>query len=261
MALIVFFLYLRPAVAEIYSLVRVEISDKSDIAEILAKTGEGESVSEYNFEEGYIEIYLSSSELEILTDLDFNYGTIIPDVEKYYSQQHIGLTMGGFRTYSEIGAKIDSLEADYPAILRVDSIGHSHQSNTIWAVKISDNVNIEEDEPEVLFTGITHAREPIGGAICLDFMEWLCVNYGEDPVATDIVNNRQVWFIFTINRPIPTAAVCGARTAAITVAATGSITIAITLITGDMTTAAPRHIRQARLIGGLQQARNRKTRR
>lgn len=184
---------------EVYSLARVNFTQKSDVTSILTKTGAGECVKELNLDDGYVELYLNQTELQALGDLGYDFQIVIPDVEKYYSQQFAGLTMGGFRTYSEISAKIDSLQDDYPAILRVDSIGASHEYNTVWAVKISDNVALEEDEPEVLITGITHAREPIGGAICIDFAEWLCANYGEDPVATNIVNNRQIWFIPVVN--------------------------------------------------------------
>ncbi|UCC80612.1 MAG: immune inhibitor A [Candidatus Zixiibacteriota bacterium] len=190
---------LQSASAEIYSLLRITVSDKSDITEILTGTGAGESVLEYNFDDGYIDVYLNSEELRAVSALGYGYEILIPDVEKHNSQQFAGLTMGGFRTFSEIVAKLDSLQSDYPALLRVDSIGHSHENNAIWAVKVSDNVDIEEGEPEVLITGITHAREPIGGEICIDFMEWLCENYGEDPNATHIVNERQVWFIPTVN--------------------------------------------------------------
>jgi hypothetical protein len=193
------FLFLRVAAQETYSLVHIDISSKSEVAAIMTEIGADECGMKYDPAEGYLELCLNSSEINSVSRLGYNYEIIIPDLEKYYSNRNIGLTMGGFRTYSEIGAKIDSLQDSYPAILRVDSIGVSHQNNTIWAVKISDNVNLEEGEPEVLFTGITHAREPIGGAICIDFMEWLCLNYGEDPDATYIVDNRQVWFIPVVN--------------------------------------------------------------
>jgi len=53
----VFFgLCLQSAYAEVYSLVRIGIADKSDITEILTKTGAGESVSEYNFDDLYIDL-------------------------------------------------------------------------------------------------------------------------------------------------------------------------------------------------------------
>ena len=185
--------------ADGYSRVRVKVSDKSDMERILGITGESESVSEYNFDDWYIELILNKSQQEEVRSLGYDIEIIIPNMEEYYSIQFSGLTMGGFRTYSEIRARLDSLEEQYSYILRVDSIGYSHENRAILAVKVSDNVNVEEEEPEVLFTGITHAREPIGGQICIEFMEWLCENYGENPDATYIVNERQIWFIPVVN--------------------------------------------------------------
>ena len=46
-----------------------------------------------------------------------------------------------------------------PVDRSASAIGTSYQGRTIWAVKISDNVATDENEPEVLFTAHQHARE------------------------------------------------------------------------------------------------------
>jgi hypothetical protein len=60
-------------------------------------------------------------------------------------------------------AEMQSLQLAYPALVSLFSIGNSANGNPIYAVKISDNVNVDEPEPEVLYTGLQHAREAIGG--------------------------------------------------------------------------------------------------
>ena len=58
-----------------------------------------------------------------------------------------------YHSYPEILSLIDSLSnvEEYQSILLVDTIGYSSLENIpIVAVKISDNVNIKEDEPRVL---------------------------------------------------------------------------------------------------------------
>ena len=47
----------------------------------------------------------------------------------------------------------------HPTIVRKFSIGKSYQGRDIWAAKISDNVATDENEPEVLFDALHHARE------------------------------------------------------------------------------------------------------
>ena len=64
-----------------------------------------------------------------------------------------------YHDFAEMVAEIQQAASDHPAIFSLFSIGTSYQGRTIWAGKISDNVGIDEDEPEVLFTHHQHARE------------------------------------------------------------------------------------------------------
>jgi hypothetical protein len=67
------------------------------------------------------------------------------------------------------------------------------------AVKISDHPNQTENEPEVLYTGLHHAREPGSMMAIIYYMWYLLDNYGTDPIATYLVNHRQIWFIPVVN--------------------------------------------------------------
>ena len=69
----------------------------------------------------------------------------------------------------------------------------------MWAVKISDNVGTDEDEPEVLFIGQHHAREHITVEMTLYILHLLADNYGADQQITDLVNSREIYIIFTTN--------------------------------------------------------------
>ena len=69
----------------------------------------------------------------------------------------------------------------------------------MWAVKISDNVGTDEDEPEVLFIGQHHAREHITVEMTLYILHLLADNYGADQQITDLVNSREIYIIFSTN--------------------------------------------------------------
>ena len=69
----------------------------------------------------------------------------------------------------------------------------------MWAVKISDNPNVNEDEPEVLFNSAIHAREVITPEVLLHAMDHLTDNYGVLPEITDLVDNREMWFVVVVN--------------------------------------------------------------
>jgi hypothetical protein len=79
-----------------------------------------------------------------------------------------------YYTYDEIHAELTALAAQYPDWVRLDSIGHAQESMTpIWSVKISDNVQVEEDEPAFWVGGHVHAEEILGINISMNFMRRL----------------------------------------------------------------------------------------
>ena len=105
----------------------------------------------------------------------------------------------GYHTYAEMVADVNAVVAAHPAIARKIAIGKSYQGRTIWAVKISDNVAVDENEPEVLFDGLTHSDEHMGLEMTLRIMHWLVDGYGTNTRITNIVNSREVWIILAVN--------------------------------------------------------------
>ena len=105
-----------------------------------------------------------------------------------------------YHTYEEMVAELESLALTYPGIMRVDSIGISTQdSMVIWSVKISDNVDLEEDEPAILYNGVHHAEEVLGLEICLSMINELVSRYGQDGHITWWVDNIEIWFVPLLN--------------------------------------------------------------
>ena len=108
--------------------------------------------------------------------------------------------MGGHYTLAEVVSILDGFAATYPNLCTPKvSIGKSIENRDLWMVKISDNVFQKENEPEVYFDGLHHAREPLSVATTLAFMDWLLSNYGKDQEATFLVNNRELYFVPVVN--------------------------------------------------------------
>ena len=71
--------------------------------------------------------------------------------------------MGGYYTWAEVSSVLDQIATAYPAITTDRfSIGASLEGRQIWAIKVSDNPDVDENEPEVRFDSMHHAREPEG---------------------------------------------------------------------------------------------------
>jgi carboxypeptidase T len=105
----------------------------------------------------------------------------------------------GFHTYAEMSREVAAAAAAHPAIVQRFSIGKSYQGRDLWAAKISDNVAVDESEPEVLFDGLHHAREHMTTEMTLAILRWLTTGYGRDATITKLVNTREIWIIFVVN--------------------------------------------------------------
>jgi hypothetical protein len=104
-----------------------------------------------------------------------------------------------YHNYAEMVAEIQAAQAAHPDIVAVRSIGKSYQGRTIWAAKVSDNVAVDQPEPEVFFDSLTHAREHLSLEQSLALLRWLTQGYGTDTRITNIVNTREVWIVFAVN--------------------------------------------------------------
>jgi len=104
-----------------------------------------------------------------------------------------------YHDFAEMVAELQQAASDHPAIFSLFSIGTSYQGRTIWAGKISDNVGIDEDEPEVLLTHHQHAREHLTVEMALYTLKMLTDEYGTTQQVTDLVNSREIWMVFDMN--------------------------------------------------------------
>jgi len=93
----------------------------------------------------------------------------------------------------------DTLEDEYPDLLLKINIGESWEGRDLYILKISNEVTIDQDEPEVLILGGLHAREWSGiQASC--YLAWrLLTEYETDESIHWLLNNREVYIAPIVN--------------------------------------------------------------
>lgn len=105
-----------------------------------------------------------------------------------------------YKPIEQIEQDIFKLKLKYPNLLHVERIGRTTgMGQPIWAMKVSDNAPKREDEPRILFSGVHHAREPIGASICLELAKTLCEEYKTDPQIKKWVNSIEIWLVPVVN--------------------------------------------------------------
>ena len=110
--------------------------------------------------------------------------------------------MGGFYTYSEILDAMDLMHLLYPNLVSMRqkvSTQTTSEGRSLYWVRISDNPDQDEAEPEVLYTALHHAREPMSMMQMIYFMWHLLENYETDPEAAYLINNTELYFIPCVN--------------------------------------------------------------
>ncbi|MEE9116505.1 MAG: M14 family zinc carboxypeptidase, partial [Thermoplasmata archaeon] len=117
------------------------------------------------------------------------------------SGEDIGPNAGttAYHTYDEMLTELLQISANYPAITDLTSIGTTYQGYSIWSMKISDNAQAEEDEPEVIIYGMHHAREWLTVEVSMYLINFLTGNYSTNSSVQNIVDNREVWIIPMVN--------------------------------------------------------------
>ncbi|MCP2329626.1 hypothetical protein HDA40_008133 [Hamadaea flava] len=167
-------------------------------ADAVARTGAAID----SIEHGKLYITATTEEVNQITKLGFHatrLGAPAPVAPPGVGAFDFPSADSGYHNYAETNAELDKIVADHPAIAQKFSIGTSYEGRAIYGVKISDNVGIDENEPEVLYNANQHAREHITVEQALYLANLFTDSYGTDARITNLVNSREFWIIPMIN--------------------------------------------------------------
>lgn len=177
----------------------------------------------------------SETEIEIMLTNGFTIEILVDDVKAYYAEhsndpfefeKNAICTQGpgggsgfnptapvnhfennsyaGFYKYQDMLNALDDMAAQYPNLITIKSqisTFLTHENRPIYFVKISDSPNTDESlsEPNVLYTAIHHAREPMSMSQTIFYMWYLLENYATDTEVKYLVDNIQLFFVPCLN--------------------------------------------------------------
>jgi carboxypeptidase T len=181
----------------------------------------------------YIDIEIPQTDVEKLILNGWKFEVLQEDLEKFYSNSdrfseltlesrnsgcdlkkcdsYTGIktpsnwklgSMGGYFTYNEMLQIFDEMKLKFPHLITdKKTIGNykTHNGNPIHWLRISNNPNQRQNKPQILYTALHHAREPVSLSQMIFFMWYVLENYDKDPVVTNILNNTELYFIPCVN--------------------------------------------------------------
>ena len=107
---------------------------------------------------------------------------------------------GSYLSYDEINDSLWQMAFDHPSICALESLPFTtYEGRWIYGVKISDNPQLEEDEPGFTLDGCHHSREWATPQAVLFFADSMIRSYGLDPEITGIIDGTQIYCFPLIN--------------------------------------------------------------
>ncbi len=113
--------------------------------------------------DNYIEVVADEAKLTQIKDAGIRTEIVHDDIVAFNrSRLIISKDMGGYKTLDEINTYIDAVVNEHSNTVAPKlNIGYTLEGRPMWAIKVSDNPTVDEDEPEILFHAAIHSREVI----------------------------------------------------------------------------------------------------
>lgn len=153
-------------------------------------------VSILSVKEKSVFISLSPLTVEWFILQKFNYSIAAKNVAKgILSAETMAAAMewDKYPTYTQYDSILQSFNTLYPTLCDLDTIGTSVNGKLVLALKISDNPDSDEDEPEVFYTSTMHGDETGGYILMLRLADYLLKNYSTNARIKNLVNNMEIW--------------------------------------------------------------------
>lgn len=193
--------------AETRAVVRIQRADSATIRKFSQNKYDIAAINPGNF----IDLVVNDAEKQLL---EREYPLTVTQTEEQLKEAiSSNKAINGYKEYNQMLTELQQLVNAHPSILKLVNLGSStgklysatgnsaynNYQHDIWALKLSDNVNVEEDEPNFYFMGAHHAREPISMEMNLKILHALVDNYTTNSAMKQRVDNSQIWFIPLIN--------------------------------------------------------------
>lgn len=155
--------------------------------------------------DGWVRAYIDQSEMDALEGMGHEVKRIPNQALRMWraikEAERLGV-MEAYRDYDAVTSHLAGVAADHPSITELVSIGKSVEGRDLWFIKITDNPDVEEAEPEFKYISTMHGDEPVGTENCLNFIDLLTDNYDSPTPDLDLkrlVDEVEIWIMPMMN--------------------------------------------------------------
>lgn len=104
-----------------------------------------------------------------------------------------------YHDYDALTDELQDLAAAHPDLTTLTSVGRSVQGRELWMLKISDDADLDENEPKLLYVANMHGDEVVGRELMIYLARRLLSDYESDRRIANLVNHAQIYLIPSMN--------------------------------------------------------------
>jgi hypothetical protein len=123
----------------------------------------------------------------------------IPDLAKENAAKETRDGTRAYYTLEQYNTFMQNTATQYPSICQLVQFGTTVGNRPLYFMKISDNVTVQENEPEVRYVSSIHGDEVVGFEMCIRLIQLLTSQYGTNTRINNIVNNTEIWICPMLN--------------------------------------------------------------
>jgi hypothetical protein len=171
---------------------RVEVPLDRPAEQVPELRAVGLDVDYYDDKTGSVYMNVTETELGYLRQMGYE-PTVLQDLTT--TEDSIA-ALSDYTDETESDAAVTRVANDYPAIAKRFEYPYlTEEGRVVPYLKISDNVELDEPEPRILFVSQHHSNEVMTPEVMIDMMDLLTQNYGIDPEITEWIDNYAIYII------------------------------------------------------------------
>jgi len=148
----------------------------------------------YGVTDSAVSIVATDDELAELSTLGYSPRITLDDYQAWADS-----VLLAYRTYAQVCSTMAALARDHPVISRLETLGFSVENRAILMMRVTDNPQVEEDEPEFRILGPHHGDEKIASEVTLSFLEYVLASYDTSAMVRNLVDSTELWVIPIVN--------------------------------------------------------------
>ncbi len=155
------------------------------------------SIDRGSVAKNYVYAYISEPQLKEFDNLGLEYSLQTPPSLKVATTMCTDLNgvknWNCYPTYNQYIDLMNEFATNYPGLCKLDTIGTSVTGRLVLAMKISDNVVQNEEEPDFLYSSTMHGDEVTGYVLMLRLIDYLLSNYQTDARIKKLIDSTEIW--------------------------------------------------------------------